>query len=179
MMAVLAVRGSASADRRVYLAEVERRLAAGREEGTVEPGRFTSPWRAPGADGDPAGYAIEIDAGGAPGPVLLRQEHGLPGEPSPRVHITRHRVPPRARATLFVTALQGVAYGDIRSHRCVVDVSGSARIVRATRVPLDGWRRPLFATVIVPGEVGPGNPWLDEGPFATRLVNVPSPPRPD
>jgi hypothetical protein len=178
-VAVVVLRVLATADRRAYLSDIEGRLAGGTSEGTIEGARFTSPWRAPGADPDPAGYAVEIDAGDAPGPVHLRQERGRPGEPSPRIHVTRHRVPPGARATLFVTALQGEAYGDIRSHRCVVEASGSARILSARRVPLDGWRRPLFATVIVPGEVGPGNPKLDEGPFATRLVHVFSTPPPD
>ena len=176
---VLAVRSMATADRRAYLADIEGRLARGAGEGTIEAARFTSPWRAPGTDADPAGYAIEIEAGDAPGPVILRQERGREGEPSPRIHVTRHRVPPGTRATLFVTALQGRAYGDIRSHRCVVEVSGSARIVAGRRVPLDGWHRPLFATMVVPGEVDPGNPRLDEGPFATRLVHVFSSPLPD
>jgi hypothetical protein len=169
----LAARAIAAGDRGAYLAEARARVAAPPAATVaVEPQRAVGPWRAPGDGPDPVALVVEVDPGAAPGDLLLRQERGRDAEPSPRAMITRHALPRGRRATFFATALQGGAYGDIRSHRCVVEVGGTAVIAGARLVALGGWSRPLFATVL---EDAPGNPRLRPGPLATRLVNIGAP----
>lgn len=175
--AVMAVRAVAVADRRSYVSDIRDRLAAASADpaGTVEVRRFTGPWRAPGEGEDPVGFAIDVDTGDDPGPLLLRQERGRGTEASRRVLITRHALPPRSRVVFFVTALQGGAYRDIRSHRCVVEVEGTASLVAARRIPLEGWKRPLFAAVVAEDDDQPGNPTLATGTSATRLITGQTP----
>jgi hypothetical protein len=168
---VLAVRAIAMVDRGGYVAEARARAGQRGAAVAVEAQRAVGPWRAPGEGADPVALVVEVETGAAPGPLLLRQERGRPEEPSPRAMITRHALPPGRGVTFFATALQGEAYGDIRSHRAIAEVGGTAVITGARLVTLGGWHRPLFATVL---EDGPGNPRLEPGPFATRLVNLPA-----
>jgi len=121
----------------------------------------------PARDADPTGYLLTLRTGRQPGSLLCRHFRGMP---SPRLYRSRHPLAPESLQKFFVVALQGARLGDSRPYVLTVTVDGDAEIVAAHRLDASGWKRPLFAGVILPGDANPGSlPLRGPGPSMEYL----------